>query len=104
LLAGLAYVFFGKDFHPVLPMVETENMAIWVIVAVGLAEIIKNAVYEPLVLGGVLRLHPLMIVIGLVGGTLMFGLVGTILVIPAITVLTVFISSTARHLKAYGLI
>ncbi|HSB44138.1 MAG TPA: AI-2E family transporter [Nitrospira sp.] len=104
LLAGLAYAFFGEDFHPVLPMVERESLAIWVIVAVGVAELIKNAVYEPLVLGGAVRLHPLVIIIGFVGGTLMFGLVGAILAIPAITVFTVFISSTTRHLKAYGVI
>jgi predicted PurR-regulated permease PerM len=104
LLAGLAYALFGGEIHPVLPMVETESVAIWVIVAVGLAEIIKNAVYEPLVLGGAVRLHPIVIIIGFVGGTLMFGVVGAILAIPAITVFTVFISSTARHLKAYGLI
>jgi predicted PurR-regulated permease PerM len=104
LLAGLAYAFFGGDIHPVLPMVETESVAIWVIVAVVLAELIKNAVYEPLVLGGAVRLHPIVIIIGFVGGTLMFGVVGAILAIPAITVFTVFISSTAKHLKAYGLI
>ena len=104
LLAGLAYAFFGEDFHPVLPMVETESLAIWVIVAVVLAELIKNAVYEPLVLGGAVRLHPLMIIIGFVGGTLMFGFVGAILAIPTITVLIVFISSTTRHLTAYGVI
>jgi len=104
LLAGLAYAFFGGDIHPVLPMVETESFAIWIIVAVVLAELIKNAVYEPLVLGGAVRLHPIVIIIGFVGGTLMFGVVGAILAIPAITVFTVFISSTAKHLKAYGLI
>jgi predicted PurR-regulated permease PerM len=104
LLAGLAYAFFGEDIHPVLPMVETESVAIWVIVAVVLAELIKNAVYEPLVLGGAVRLHPLVIIIGFAGGTLMFGLVGAILAVPALTVFTVFSSSTARHLKAYGLI
>jgi predicted PurR-regulated permease PerM len=104
LLAGLAYAFFGESFHPVLPMVETESFALWVIVAVALAELIKNAVYEPVVLGGAVRLHPLMIIIGFVGGTLMFGLVGAILAVPTITVFTVFISSAARHFKAYGLI
>jgi predicted PurR-regulated permease PerM len=104
LVAGLAYALFGQEFQPVLPMVETESVAIWVIVAVVLAELIKNAVYEPLVLGGAVRLHPLVIIIGFVGGTLMFGLVGAILAIPAITVFKVLISSTAGHLKAYGLI
>jgi predicted PurR-regulated permease PerM len=104
LLAGIAYAFFGQDFHPVLPMVERESLAVWVLAAVLLADIIKNAVYDPIVLGGAVRLHPLVIIIGFVGGTFMFGIVGAILAVPAITVFTVFISSTARHLKAYGLI
>jgi predicted PurR-regulated permease PerM len=104
LLAGLAYAFFGEDFHPVLPVVERESLAMWVTAVVVLAELIKNAVYDPVVLGGAVRLHPLVIIIGFVGGTLMFGLVGAILAIPTITVFTVFISSTTRHFKAYGLI
>jgi predicted PurR-regulated permease PerM len=44
------------------------------------------------------------VIIGFVSGTLMFGVVGAILAIPAITILTVFVSSTTKHLKAYGLI
>jgi predicted PurR-regulated permease PerM len=103
LLGGLAYAFFGEDFQPLLPM-ERENLAIWVIMVVILAELMKNAVYEPLVLGGAVQLHPVVMIIGFVGGTLIFGFVGAILAIPAITVFTVFISSTARHLKAHGLI
>lgn len=104
LLGGLAYAFFGDDFHSVLPMVESESLAISVIVAVVLADLMKNAVYDPLVLGGAIRLHPLVIIIGFAGGTLMFGLVGAIMAIPTITVFTVFSSSTARHLKAFELI
>src|SRR5215467_1397887 len=101
---GLAYAFFGDEVHPVFPMMETENLAIWIIVAVLVAEFMKNAVYEPLVLGGAVQLHPLVMIIGFVGGTLMFGVVGAILAIPAITVFTVLVSSTARHLKAHGII
>lgn len=104
LLGGLAYAIFGEHFHPALPIVETESFALWVILAVLLAELIKNAVYDPLVLGRAVRLHPLVVIIGFVSGTLMFGFVGAILAIPTITILTVFVSSTARHLKAYRLI
>jgi predicted PurR-regulated permease PerM len=43
------------------------------------------------------------VVIGVVGGAILFGPLGMLLVIPTITVVTVFISSTARHLRAYGL-
>jgi predicted PurR-regulated permease PerM len=104
LLGGLAYALLAHDIHPLLPMVAADDLAIWVIVAVGLAELIKNAVYEPLVLGGAVKLHPLVVVIGVMGGAILFGLVGVLLAIPTISVFKVFVSSTARQLKSYGLI
>jgi predicted PurR-regulated permease PerM len=104
LLGGLTYAFFVDDFHAVLPAVERDSLALWVIGAVGVADLMKNLVYDPLVLGGAVRLHPLAVIIGFMAGTIMFGVVGAILAIPVITILTVFVSSTARHLKAYGLI
>jgi predicted PurR-regulated permease PerM len=104
LLAGLSYALFAEDIYPVLPMVNVANLAMWIVVAVACAEIIKNTVYEPLVLGGAVKLHPLVIVIGVVGGSIMFGFAGVLLAIPTMAVCTVFISSTSRHLKAYGLL
>jgi len=104
LLSGLAYALLAEDIRPLLPMVSSENFAIWVIVAVVLAELLKNVVYEPVVLGGAVNLHPLVVVIGVLGGAILFGLVGMLLAIPTITVVKVLVSSTARQLKAYGLI
>jgi predicted PurR-regulated permease PerM len=103
LLAGLAYALLTDEIHPLLPMVDPGNFAIWVIAAVGLAEVLKNVFYEPLVLGGAVKLHPLVVVIGVVGGGILFDVAGVLLAIPTITVFKVFISSTARQLKAYGL-
>jgi predicted PurR-regulated permease PerM len=104
LLSGLAYALLAEDIRPLLPMVSPENFAIWVIVAVVLAELLKNVVYEPVVLGGAVKLHPLVVVIGVLGGAILFGLAGMLLATPTIAVGKVFISSTARQLKAYGLI
>ena len=104
LMGGLAYALLAEEIHPLLPMVNTENIAIWIIAAVGLAELLKNVFYEPLVLGGAVKLHPLVVVIGVVGGGILFDLAGVLLAIPMITVFKVFVSSTARQLKAYGLI
>jgi hypothetical protein len=42
LVAGLAYVFLGTEFHPLLPMVEQDSFAVWVVLAVLLAELIKK--------------------------------------------------------------
>jgi predicted PurR-regulated permease PerM len=103
LLGGLAYALLAEEIHPLLPMVNTGNFAIWVVAAVGLAEVLKN-VYEPIILGGAASLHPLVVLIGVVGGGMLFGIAGMLLAVPAITVFKVFVSSTRRQLKAYGLV
>jgi predicted PurR-regulated permease PerM len=104
LLGGLAYALLAEDIRPLLPMVSSENFVIWVIVAVVLAELLKNVVYEPVVLGGAVNLHPLVVVIGVLGGAVLFGPVGMLLAIPTLTVVKVLVSSTAKQLKACGLI
>ena len=103
LLGGLAYALLVDEIHPLLPIVNAENFAFWVIAAVGMAELLKNIFYEPVVLGGAGKLHPLAVVIGIVGGGILFDVAGMLLAIPTITVFKVFVSSTARQLKAYGL-
>jgi predicted PurR-regulated permease PerM len=104
LLSGLAYALLAEDVHPLLPLVTAETFAIWVVVAVVLAELLKNVVYDPIVVGGAVKLHPLVIVIGVVGGGILFGPAGMLLAIPTITVARVLVASSARHLTAYGLI
>jgi len=44
-----------------------------------------------------------MVVIGVLGGAILFGFAGVLLAIPVITVFKVFVSSTVRQLKTYGL-
>jgi hypothetical protein len=104
LLGGLAYALLAEEIHPLLPMVNTENFVFWVIAAVGVAELLKNIFYDPFVLGGAVKLHPLVVVIGIVAGGILFDFAGVLLAIPVITVFKVFLSSTIRQFKAYGLI
>lgn len=104
LLGGLAYALLAEEIHPLPPMVHAENFLLWVIGAVGVAELLKNIFYEPVILGGAVKLHPLVVVIGILAGGILFDFAGVLLAIPVITFFKVFISSTVRQLKAYGLI
>jgi len=104
LLSGLGCALLTEPFHPWIPFVSTETFPIWVMAAVVLAEVLKNVVYEPIILGGAVRLHPLAVVIGTVGGAILFGPPGLVLAIPTITIAKALIASTAKHLTAYGLI
>src|SRR5262249_59957797 len=63
LVGGLAYALLAENVRPLLPWVTIETFAIWVVVAVALAELLKNVVYEPITLGGAVKLHPLVVVI-----------------------------------------
>ena len=98
LACGLAYALLAEDIRPLLPMVNLGNLGIWVILAVLLAQLLDNLVLEPLVLGSVVKLHPLVVVIGVVAGAILFGTVGMLLAIPTLTVFKVFVISTARQL------
>src|SRR5215468_5027531 len=104
LVSGLAYALLAEDVHPLLPLVTAETFAIWVVVAVVLAELLKNIVYDPILVGRAVKLHPLVIVIGVAGGAILFGPVGMLLAIPTITVAKVLVASSAKYLTAYGLI
>ncbi len=103
LLAGLSYTLVA-DIHPLLPMIRTDNVAIWLVVGVLLIELLKNVIFEPLVLANATTLHPLIVVIGVLGGGILFGLPGLLLAVPTITIVKAFVSSASTQLKAYGLV
>jgi predicted PurR-regulated permease PerM len=104
LLTGLSFTVLADQIHPLLPMIRGDNVAIWVVLGVLLAEVLKNVVFEPFVLGGAARLHPLVVVIGVLGGGILFGLAGLLLAIPTMTIVKAFVSSASTQLKAYGLV
>jgi predicted PurR-regulated permease PerM len=104
MLGGLAYALLAEDIYPLIPLVTAETFVIWVVAAVVLAELLKNVLYEPIVLGGAVQLHPLAVVTGVVGGAMLFGAAGMLLAIPTMTIAKVVVASSVRHLKAYGLV
>lgn len=104
LLSGLAYCLLADEIHPLLPMIRSENIAVWMVVGVATIELLKNLILEPLLLGSATKIHPLVVLIGVLGGGILFGLVGLLFAVPTITISKALVSSASRQLKAYGLI
>jgi len=104
LLGGIAYVLFADTVHPLLPMIRPESVILWMIAGVAMIELLKNLLLEPLLLGNTTRIHPLVVLIGVLGGGILFGLVGLLLALPTITIAKALLASTSTQLKAYGLI
>jgi predicted PurR-regulated permease PerM len=54
-----------------------------------LVKVLDDFVFQPIVLGGAVDLHPLVVILGIMGGSMMFGMAGVLLGIPAIVLLHV---------------
>jgi predicted PurR-regulated permease PerM len=104
LLGGLAYTLVSDEVHPLLPMIRPESVALWMVLGVAMIEILKNLLLEPLLLGSTTKLHPLVVLIAVLGGGILFGVVGLLLALPTVTISKALISSASHQLKAYGLI
>jgi predicted PurR-regulated permease PerM len=104
LFGGLAYVLFSDEVHPLLPMIRDENVGLWMVLGVAMIEILKNLLLEPLLLGSTTKLHPLVVLFAVIGGGILFGVVGLLLALPTVTIFKALISSASHQLKAYALI
>ena len=101
---GLVYVLITEQLTPILPFINVDNSPIAVIVVNLIVLALDNLVFQPIVLGGAANLHPLVIVLGLTAGSMLFGLPGVLLAIPAIVVAKVVIASAFEGLRAYRII
>ena len=98
---GVCYALIVEEIQTFLPFVNTDNMFVWVGVTVVIAQALDNAVFQPIVLGSAVNLHPLVVIIGVMGGSTMFGIPGMLLAIPFIVVVKVIVNTTFKEMKAY---
>lgn len=101
---GLVYALLAEQVHPLLPFVNVDNLWFWILVVAVVSRVLDDSVFQPMVLGGALELHPLVVALGIVGASLLFGLSGAIFAVPTIALAGVFLRSTMRQLRAYSII
>ena len=104
LVSGIVFVLIAEDLNPLIPFVNIDNAAIAVIVVNIVVHLLDNMLFQPVVLGGAVNLHPLVIIIGLLAGSMLFGAAGVVLAIPTIVILKVVSENTFRGLKDYRII
>lgn len=104
LIIGVAYALIAENINPLIPMMTPDHVFLGVVVLVGIAHLLDNAIFAPVVLGSAVNLHPLVVILGVIGGSLIFGFAGILLAIPTIVVFKVTVETLFRELKAYDLI
>jgi predicted PurR-regulated permease PerM len=104
LIVGIIYAVMAEEISPLLPFVNDTNLILAIAASVFLVHLADNAIFQPYILGSAVNLHPLIVILGVMGGTLLFGFAGMLFAIPAIIVSKVVVSTTFRQLRAYYII
>jgi predicted PurR-regulated permease PerM len=104
LIIGILYAVMTESIAPYLPFVNEGNIILAIVAAVFLVHLADNAIFQPYILGNAVNIHPLVVILGVMGGTLLSGFAGMLFAIPAIIVCKVIVSTTFRQLRAYYII
>lgn len=100
---GILYAMIVEGIDPILPFMP-DNPLLGVLIVVLTAQFLDNAIFQPLVLGKAVNLHPLVVVIGVTGGSIVAGFWGMLLAIPTIVIFKVVISTLYKQAKEYYII
>jgi predicted PurR-regulated permease PerM len=100
----LSFFVVTDGARPLLSGIHSESVAVWLVAGIALIEVLKNSVFEPFVVGESVDVHPLVILVGVLAGGLLFGVAGLLFALPTITVVKTLVVSASRQLKAYRLI
>lgn len=101
---SLTYGIIAEEINPLIPMVTLDNLLLAVSIVVAIVFALDNLVFQPIVLGSAVNLHPLVVILGIMGGSMLFGLAGVLLAVPAIVITKTILQNTFRGLKDYRII
>jgi len=104
LLIGVGYALIAENIRPLVPGLNPNDLALYVLILVVVVHVIDDVVFQPFVLGSAVNVHPLVVVIAIISGSLLMGLWGMLFAIPAVVVVKTAVATFFKELKAYRII
>lgn len=104
MVIGLGYALIAENITPLIPGLNPNDLTIYVVVLVFIAHILDNVIYAPFVLGKAVNLHPLVVAIAILSGSLLMGAWGMLFAIPTVVVVKTAVETLYKELKAYRII
>jgi len=102
LIVGIAVCIL--DLIPVgfRPIFGLNATIVGVVIVVFIVQTIDNVIVKPTVIGKSVDLHPLIVILGVMAGSAMFGFVGLLAAIPVIAIIKVVIQTLYKQLRGFG--
>src|SRR5215471_16674007 len=104
LVICLSYALIAENIAPLIPGLNPNNLPIYVLILVGITRVLDDVVFQPFVLGSAVNIHPLVVVVAIIGGSLIMGLWGMVFAIPTVVVVKTAVETLFKELKDYRII
>jgi predicted PurR-regulated permease PerM len=104
LVIGVGYALIAENISPLIPGLNPNDLALYVVILVAIVHVLDDVVFQPLVLGSAVDVHPLVVIIAIIGGSLIMGLWGMLFAIPAVVVVKTAVATFFKELKDYRII
>lgn len=104
LVIGVGYALIAENIRPLIPGLNPNDLALYVLILVVIVRLLDDVVFQPLVLGSAANVHPLVVVMAIIGGSLIMGLWGMLFAIPTVVVVKTAVATFFKELKDYRII
>jgi predicted PurR-regulated permease PerM len=104
LVISLSYALIAENIAPLIPGLNPNNLPLYVLILVGITRVLDDVVFQPFVLGSAVNIHPLVVVVAIIGGSLIMGLWGMVFAIPTVVVVKTAVETLFKELKDYRII
>lgn len=104
MVIGLGYALIAEGVTPIIPGLDPNDLAVYVVILVAVTHVLDNAIFAPFVLGSAVNLHPLVIAVAILSGSLLMGMMGMLFAVPSVVVVKTAVETLFKELKAYRII
>src|SRR6188472_693932 len=104
LVIALGYALIAENVTPLIPGLNPNDLALYVLILVVIVHVLDDVVFQPFVLGSAANVHPLVVVIAIISGSLIMGLWGMLFAIPTVVVVKTAVATFFKELKDYRII
>ena len=104
LVICLSYALIAENLEPLIPGLDSKNLPFYVMILVGITRVLDDVVFQPFVLGSAVSIHPLVVIVAIIGGSLIMGLWGMLFAIPTVVVVKTAVETLFKELKDYRIV
>ena len=104
LVICLSYALIAENLEPLIPGLDSKNLPLYVMILVGITHVLDDVVFQPFVLGSAVSIHPLVVIVAIIGGSLIMGLWGMLFAIPTVVVVKKAVETLFKELKDYRIV